>query len=434
MKKSKLNKIYIVAVIVTAVVFAACCVVYLVTKKGNPEQPSQAQTTQISEMFDPVNSEFSAKCVLQKDDNEIILPSGEEGLFYSCSLDNEVKFYTFTGERYESFDGDVKEVTVSFTASFDSLRCAVKYVDFNGRTVGFGVATADSGLKSDKYEFAFLKLINKPASYGNGYLLLADFNKNEFYSGEKIYSEIYDFNLSSGNTSTYVSNNTRLIDLNGTLRQDWTMLTDEFIRNMGEGKYFLSSRYYSYDETGYRSDVMVLSNAYRPAVVVSDIMGTWFVNNEDGMHYIKKTDTGFDVCVKKGDDVSVLRSFSGDYNTDYLHSGNKILDKISLTVTDLLTGETKQIKDVLITGEASFAVSPDGTKAVIYQNKTAGGKSDENQSIAFINFNSNSTENFTEPLLFNENCPVFFADNGTLSFARVSSSDGSKAGTYTYSF
>ena len=91
-----------------------------------------------------------------------------------------------------------------------------------------------------------MKLTAKPAGYGEGYLLLADFDKNNFYKEEKLYSEIYNFNLAKSSASTYVSNHTRMIDKNGTFRQDWTLLTDDFVKNLGNSKYFLSSRNHRY--------------------------------------------------------------------------------------------------------------------------------------------------------------------------------------------
>lgn len=170
-----------------------------------------------------------------------------------------------------------------------------------------------------------------------GYLLLADFDKNDHYKPAKLYSEIYSFNLDNGSTSTYVSNNTRLIDKNGAFRSDWTLLTDDFIANLGDAKYFLSSRYYTSDDKGKRADVMVLSNAYRPKVVVSDILGLWFVNDGNGMHYLKKTANGFVNIVNNGSET-VLAEFEGDYFADYLQDGKYLVNKKTLTVTDLLTG------------------------------------------------------------------------------------------------
>ena len=100
------------------------------------------------------------------------------------------------------------------------------------------------------------------------------------------------------------------------------MMTDEFMANLGDAKYFMSSRYYTEDETGIRTDIMKYSNAYRPEIVKKDIYGTWFVNDGDGMYFLRKTEKGFESVVadSKGKEKKVA---------EYLQDAMDIILKIT---------------------------------------------------------------------------------------------------------
>ena len=91
---------------------------------------------------------------------------------------------------------------------------------------------------------------------------------------------------------------------------------------------------------------MVLSNAYRPEIAVKDILGTWFVNDANGMHYLRKTEKGFANVINQNNAEKVLTEFDGDYFADYIPDGKWLINKKSLVVTDLMTGATKTLKDI----------------------------------------------------------------------------------------
>ena len=424
--KDKALKIIAAVLAATTVVSAAA---FFLTKDKNPSgKPSEKDAIVYS--YD--NSEFTKALSVKGVNGEIFLPTDFENVYFTADLQNNVSFFEYANGAFSASALPVKQVKTNLSATYEKIPVTVNYIEKDGKTFGVGVYASDA---NKVYPYAFVKLVNKPSGYGSGHLLLADFEKENFYKAEKIYSEIYNFDLTSGNASTYVSNNTRLIDKNGAFRNDWTMLTDEFIANLGGAKYFFSSRYYTADEKGTRADIMVLSDAYRPEIVAKDILGTWFVNDANGMHYLRKTDKGFANVVNQNKSEKVLTEFDGDYLTDYLQDGKWLINKKSLVVTDLMTGATETLKDIEITAFDTVTVSPDGNKFVFAAKGIRNANGAIVQQIVICTADgSKEPVSYAEPLLFAESSDFVWLDNGNVMFTRTTVADGSKVASVVYAY
>ena len=421
------NKSLTIATAVLAVLAIISGVVFFVS--GGDKLPEITEKEPVVYSFEQSAYTTSGNLSVKGANGEIYLPTDFDNIYYTADLRGSVKFFEYSGGQMVASTLAVKQVKANLAASYEKIPVTVNYIEKDGKACGYGVFTSDMSGDVDVYSYAFVKLTAKPAGYGEGYLLLADFDKNNFYK-DKLYSEIYNFDLASGKTSTYVSNNTRLIDKNGSFRQDWTMLTDDFIKNLGGAKYFISSRYYNESEKGIRADIMELSNAYRPKVVLSDILGMWFVNDANGMHFLRKNENGFvNMC---GD--RVLTQFEGDYFADYMQSGKYLINKKSLEIINLLTGEIKTLKDINIASADVFSISPDGTKAVF----ASYGKMNENgapiQTVIYCTTdNSADPVIFSEPMLFDESAGFVWVDGGVMS-VRALDGTGAKVGSVVYAF
>lgn len=418
---------------VLAVVTVASAILFFVSGGTKGESPIEAKPVEYvyEQSAYTTNQALSVKGA----NGEIFMPTDFENIYYTATLDGKISFYEYNAGGFAASALPVKTVKASLAASYEKIPVTVSYIEKDGKVCGYGVFTSDMSADVDVYSFAFVKLINKPAGYGSGHLLLADFDKNEFYKNDKIYSEIYNFNIANGSASTYVSNNTRLLDMNGAFRNDWTMLTDEFIANLGDAKYFISSRYYTGEERGERADIMVLSDAYRPKVAVEDILGLWFVNDANGMHYLKKTANGFKNVVNANGEERVLAELEGDYFADYLQAGKWLINKKSLALTDLLTGSTKTLKDINISSADSFSVSPDGNKLVFASNGETNANGTPVQQIVYCTADgSKAPESYTEPMLFAESCDFVWVGNDGAMSVRPLKADGSVAGSLIYFF
>ncbi len=414
---------------VLAAVFAAA---FFATRQS----PEPAVTEAVPEVFSLNNSNYSFKLTVAGSQGEIYLPTDREGLYYTATLDNKIAFYTYSGGIFTPASYEVKTTEVKLNASNQSIPVKISYIDAGGLTVGYGVFTSDMNKDVKLYEYAFVKIAKKAPGYGDGYWLLADFDKNNFYKSEKIYSEVYSYKIGDETVSTAVSQNTRMIDRNGTYRQDWTMLTDEFISNLGSSNYFLSSRYYTQDERAKRCDVMEWSSAYRPKIVAKDIIGTWFVSDKDGIHYLKKDGNGFSSVVKKDDKEKKSIKFDESFD-NYLRSGNFVINKKTGTVTNLLTGDKSEAGDIDLNGLKYFSINKDGSKAVLLFEATEDSSGTPVQKIIYCSLDSGyKTATFEEPMVVEDAADfVWLPGNGnSVMSVRAVTDSGDTAGSVVYTF
>ncbi len=427
------EKVLKIIAAVLAVVTVASAVLFFVSGGTKGESPIEAKPVDF--VFEQSEYTTSSSLSIKGANGEIFMPTDFENIYYTATLDGKIAFYEYNAGGFTASAMPVKTVKTSLAATYEKIPVTVSYIEKDGKVCGYGVFTSDMSADVDVYSFAFVKLINKPAGYGSGHLLLADFDKNEFCKNDKIYSEIYNFNISNGSASTYVSNNTRLIDMNGAFRNDWTMLTDDFIANLGNANYFISSRYYTSEERGERADIMALSDAYRPKVVAEDILGLWFVNDANGMHFLRKTANGFKNVVNVNGEERVLAEFEGDYFADYLQEGKWLINKKSLVMTDLLTGSSKTLKDINISSADLVSVSPDGNKLVFASNGETNANGTPVQQIVYCTADSSKApETYTEPMLFAESCDFVWVGNDGVMSVRALSADGANAGSTVYSY
>lgn len=426
----KALKIITAVLLVTAIAAGAA---FFVSRKGN--EPVSENPMPKSYSFEQSEYTLNTALSVLGANGEIFMPTDFDGIYYTASLDGKVAFFEYANGAMTASALEVKQVKTTLAASYEKIPVTVNYIEKDGKVCGYGVYTSDMGGDVDVYSYAFAKLTMKPAGYGTGHLLVVDFDKDNFYNPNKLYSEIYNFNLAKGSASTYVSNHTRMIDKNGTFRQDWTLLTDDFMKNLGDAKYFLSSRYYNEDDKGQRADVMVLSNAYRPKIVVEDILGTWFVNDASGMHYLKKTANGFANILNVNNTEQTVTEFEGDFHADYLQSGKYIINKKSLVMTDLMTGDSQTLKDIVIENADVFSVSPDGTKAVFAANGEMNANNAPIQTLTYCTADGSADPViYSEPMLFSESAGFTWLDNSRVTSVRALDGTGAKAGSVVFTF
>lgn len=426
----KILKILTAILLVTAIGAGAA---FFVSRGGNEAVAENSMP--VSYSFEQSEYTLNPSLSVKGANGEIFMPTDFDGIYYTASLDGKVAFFEYANGAMNPSALEVKQIKTTLAASYEKIPVTVNYIEKDGKVCGYGVYTSDMGGDVDVYAYAFAKLTMKPAGYGAGHLLAVDFDKNNFYNSDKLYSEIYNFNLAKGTASTYVSNHTRMIDRNGTFRQDWTLLTDDFMANLGDAKYFLSSRYYNESDKGQRADVMVLSNAYRPKIVVEDILGTWFVNDANGMHYLRKTANGFANILNVNNAEQTLSEFEGDFHADYLQDGNFIINKKTLVMTDLITGATKELKDIFIENADIFSLSPDGAKAVFASEGELNSNNAPIQTLTYCTVDGSAEPViYSEPMLFSEAAGFEWLNNSSVMSVRALDGTGATAGSVVFTF
>jgi hypothetical protein len=356
-----------------------------------------------------------------------------DNVFYTVKpASGAVAFYEYTGAALIPYSGIVKTAEITANCSNQDIPVKLYYIEQSGKVTGCGLFTTAISAQAVKiYEYAFFKITDLPAAYGkSGQLLLVDFDKNNFWVSDKLYTEAFILSLEDNTPKAkkLTTNDSRTIDLKGAFRSDWVLLYDDFIESLGDKAYFLSSRDYNLDQKGLVADILTIADP-KPPRTVTGILGLWARVTAKGLTYLRATETGFDCVVLEGKDEKVFKSFTGDYFKDYLINGNFLLNKTSLVLTDLLTGAEKTLTGIQPGTLTFLSVSPGGKRVVLAAAGAGEVPAQAMQKLVFHNIVTGETKTFEEPLLFSQtNANFCWADENTLFHLRPTNDDGTGLG------
>ena len=346
-------------------------------------------------------------------------------VFYTINpADGTVTYYETAATGLIPYKGTVQTADITVNCSSRNIPVKLFYIEQDQKVAGYGLFTAAPGkAPSDIFAYAFFKVTALPAAYGkSGQLLLIDFDKNNFWIKDKLYTEAFIINLNNpgAGPKSLTTDNSRTVDFTGASRSDWVLLTDGFLESLGNKPYFLSSRDYNLDRKGLISDILT-AGPLKPPRVVTGILGLWARVAGDSLMYLKTTDDGFDCLKFNGKDEQVIKSFTGNYFEDYLQNGHHLLNKKTLVLTDLLTGTEKTLKDISADSVRLFSVSPDGSRAVAAVPSGGEVPSTATQMLVLYNLETHTATTVTEPLIFSQsNANFCWIDNNTLFHLRPS--------------
>ena len=403
-------------------ILASASVVFAVVSNQYAKNIKPAE--QITTNFSLAGSKYSAMLSGTGTLNYPLLQTDIDGLFYLANPNGTVVFYESSAAGLTPYKGKVSTLKTTITCSGQNIPVKLTYVRQGDKITGFGLfTTAISKAPVKIFAYAFFKITALPSGYGkNGVLLLADFDKTRFYLNDKLYTEAFILSPGSGKTANLVTNNARTVDISGAFRPDWIMLNDGFLNSLGSRPYYLSSRDYNLDKQGLISEIIAVGGS-KPARIVTGALGLWARVTEKGTAFLRGTDSSFKSVLLADKKETVIKEFAGDYFKDYISSGNYVLNKQSLILTDLLTGEKKAIKNIKINDYSILSVSPNGAWAVIATSDKTGLKALQN--IFFCSFNDGTVKSVTEPLIFLQTGANFcWLDNNTLLHLRPCSDDG----------
>ncbi len=338
-----------------------------------------------------------------------ILPAELDSIFYSIDpKTGKVDYFDYKDGVLAPYGGEVKSLSKTVTCSNRKLTTTIYYISSEQGLCGYGLFTPTLGEgKRDIYTYALFKLRSLPQAYGkSGALLLVSFEEKDFWMGDRLYSEAFVVSLdpSDSGAKLLTTDNGRTVGTGGALRDDWLLLTDSFLSSLGDKAYFLSGRDYTLDKRGLVTDILLVGSP-KPPRAVRGIIGLWALADKDDLYYLKKTPSGFDLIKKHGEEENILKSFEGSYENDYLHSGNFLLNKKSLTLTDLLTGRDRQLEDLDTKGLAFLSVNKEGTCLLL---AWPGGQEDRAlQRMVYYDLSFNTKIIYEEAGLFSASNPNF---------------------------
>ncbi len=284
-------------------------------------------------------------------------------VFYGITTDYKVKYYQYRDNKMVAVQS-TDTVTTEVDFGNEKLPVTIDYVKLGSKVYGIGLFAAEEGKDVYFYNLMIFKLTNLPAEYNEEgkALLLATTSRNALTQGDILWPESFTIDLESGKTSRFLKVINRSIDVNtGAGVADFCVLTQEGYNSTAKQIPFITAR--EYEQGSGKQDIFV-KNGTKESLFAEDIYGKFLLADGDSVIFMRKTDVGFDVIRKTGEDEKTVRSFYGTMGTDYLHSGKYLLNVNDGNLYNMLTGEKTMLVGFRMDPEM-MAISDDGKYVVM---------------------------------------------------------------------
>ena len=285
-------------------------------------------------------------------DAEIALPllkTTLSNVYCTVSQQGDVAFYEMKDGALQGLE-ETGNFEVEAECGSETLPAVIHYVETDAGVYGCGLFTNVLYPDVNLYDYGFFEVTDRFKNFvgRDELLLMIDVDKERFYSNDKVFSEI--FRLSSDHETTrFLSENQRQLGMEGIMRTDYKMFTNDILdQGNADNVLFLSARYYEDYRIAHKLDILssgangVNADNIRYA---EDLASLHFWRGSDGVYYFKNQDGGF-ALVKLADadeEPEVIESFTGDIDADYLISGSCLLNKATGDVYNVRTGDKRKV-------------------------------------------------------------------------------------------
>ena len=278
--------------------------------------------------------------------NSPLLKTDIADVYYSMDTLGDVRFFKLSGGSLTEIE-ETGSFDVKASCSGQEIPATIHYIEYEGRTQGFGLFTNTLYEGVYLYDYAFFKVTDmfKAFSGESDLLMMLDVEKSRFYSDDKVFSEIF-YLYSSHNSEHFLSENQRIVGMDARLRTDYKMFTSE-IASQGSNKIlFFSSRFYTALDDSGKIDIMSSGGSGENidnVRYITDVAALKLWKTDEGTRYFADNGDGtFSLMLFDGSESSEIACFDGDINEDYVFSGRFMLN--------LATGEIYNcVKDKTVT-------------------------------------------------------------------------------------
>lgn len=276
-----------------------------------------------------------------------------DNVYFTMSKSGEVTFYEVAAGKITAI-AETGNYEVTAECSNQKLTAVIHYLERDGETDGYGLFTNILHPDVLLYDYAFFRVTDMFDNFDDDgeLLMMLDIDSSRFYSDEKVYSEI--FRLYSDHTSKYfLSENQRTIDILAREKTDYKMFTDD-ISDQGSAKnvLFFSSRNYVSYETSDMVDIFTSGgsgNNVDNVRYIADVATLNFWRVDGKTYYLSMNDeaddstgeSSFSLKAYDGSNSTVIGTFSGDPDEDYLICGEYMLNRLTGEIYNVLTSESK---------------------------------------------------------------------------------------------
>lgn len=346
---AKKNILTVILVLITVAAVAAAWWL-----KTYEPKPNGGNTVALTESLDSV-------LVTRKITSIPFMATDIENVVYTADAAGNIVFYELQGKEFVEISASG---TMDLQVSLSNQQIPVKilYVEREGVLTGFGLFTSQNTTADVYiYNFVMFKVCNLPESYQEDgkCLLLAHTDRQSAYAPEPVWEEAFVLNRADGSTERFLSENNRMLGMNGAMRSDFCLITDIALESKTPVIPFLSAR--SRDQMGETDaalDVYV-KNGNKETLGAQNAVGSYVKPLDNGaFSFIRETDGGFETVKSENGQETVLTSFYSGFGTACIRSGDWILSKEDGRVYS--TYDTRSYTPVgYKINPLVFAVSPD---------------------------------------------------------------------------
>lgn len=340
-------------------VFALLLVVVFAVVKFAPESEIETDFTETT----TVASDKLASIQVVRDGVAVNLVQTDiPDVFYGYSSTYELQYYQYKDNKMIPVKS-TGTVNASIDMGNETIPVTIDYVELGGKIFGTGLFVANKSENVYFYDMLAFQLVNLPKGYSEEgkALLLATTSKNVLTQKVTLWPESFVVDLETGKTSRFLKVINRNIDITtGAGVEDFCMLTNEGYNASGKIP-FITAR--EYEAGSGQLDIFVKSGKDEK-LFANDIYGKFLLTDGNSVIFMRKTDKGFDVIRKTGEDETVTGSFYGSMGTNYMYSGDYIFNKNDGKLYNLKTGDVKNIIGYRMSAEM-MSISPDGKYLVM---------------------------------------------------------------------
>ncbi|MEG2396689.1 MAG: hypothetical protein RSB11_06615 [Oscillospiraceae bacterium] len=287
-----------------------------------------------------------------------------EDVFYTANTSGAITFYKFENNTYTKIESK-GTIATKVKLSGQEIPATIYYIERDGILSGFGVFTPNT-TDADVYiyDFALFKITNIPAAYAESgkCLLLVHTNRASVYYENPVWEECYIMNMANGETTRFLSENNRTVGINGAVRPDFCMITDNEIASKTKNIPFFSSKFYETELEGKKPVDIYIKNDKKETRTVEKVLDKYAKPTDDGgfIYLRAKPDDEKSVEVVKrvNDAETIIHSLGGKYGTSIIRNGDWLMTKEDGKLYS--TSSDKVIEPVgYKINPLIFAVSPD---------------------------------------------------------------------------
>lgn len=352
--KRMLRTVLLALLACAAIIFVS--VFYLSNKAANEEPQVKKE-----EVTDLESITLSSKAVAIP-----YVKTDIDSVVYTANTASEIVFFEFNGKEYLPVE-ETGHIDVTLTLSNQQIPVRIHYIQREEKLTGYGVFTARDDDSVYIYDYLLCKITALPKGFEKEgkCLLLVNTDIKNVYSLNPVWEEAFELDMSSGATAVFFSQGNRMLDINGALRSDFSLVTDAELKEVGGSLPFFTRRAYEISDSEDALYDIYLKTGSNETLAVEKVIDKYAgITADGGFVFLQNINGGFASQRYLNGEVATLKEYYSEYGDTYIRGGDWLLCKEDGRVYSLLEDKVIELPEFKM-NPSLFAVSPDGKYIVL---------------------------------------------------------------------